>query len=45
MITLLRSLFNNGENNGNIIIKTFDRNISCDDFVIVRGFASLLLDK
>ena len=34
MISLLKSLFNNGDNNGNIILETNDKNLKCHDFVL-----------
>ena len=34
MISTLRNLFNNGDNNGTIIIKTFDKDLKCHKFVL-----------
>src|SRR5437016_890126 len=34
MITLLRNLYNNGDNTGNIIIKTLGKEILCHDYII-----------
>lgn len=34
MLSVLRSLYNEGDNNGNVIIKTHDKDLLCHDFVL-----------
>ena len=34
MLTVLRTLYNDGDNDGNVIIKTHDKDLLCHDFVL-----------
>lgn len=47
MLTLLRTLFNNGDNDGQILIKTKDKDIRCHGFIVnlTSEFMKTSIDK